>query len=137
MAASQKKSSSGNSKTGSGSRSGSSTSRSGGRKSAQPQKKPVRREVWGVVLCIFALCLVISYFGGKAVVIDWIAVLVKGLFGYGYYLMAPAMLGSALILFCHHGRPVRLRLCCALRRRFCGIRRRSATHCVCRAPFWV
>ena len=114
MAASQKKSSSGNSKTGSGSRSGSSTSRSGGRKSAQPQKKPVRREVWGVVLCIFALCLVISYFGGKAVVIDWIAVLVKGLFGYGYYLMAPAMLGSALILFCHHGRPVRLRVTCAM-----------------------
>ena len=113
MAATQKKSSSGSSKTGS-SRSGSTSSRSGGRKSAQPQKKPIRREVWGGVLCLLTLCLAVSYFGVEAIFIDWLAMLVKGLFGYGYYLMAPAMLGSALILFCHHGKPVRLRVTCAM-----------------------
>ena len=106
MAATQKKSSSGSSKTGS--------SRSGGRKSAQPQKRPIRREVWGGVLCLLTLCLAVSYFGVEAIFIDWLAMLVKGLFGYGYYLMAPAMLGSALILFCHHGKPVRLRVTCAM-----------------------
>ena len=113
MAATQKKSSSGSSKSG-GSRSASTSARSGGRKSAQPQKNPIRREVWGGVLCLLTLCLTVSYFGGKAIFIDWLAMLVKGLFGYGYYLMAPAMLGSALILFCHHGRPVRLRVTCAM-----------------------
>ena len=113
MAATQKKSSSGSSKTGS-SRSGSTSSRSGGRKSAQPQKRPIRREVWGGVLCLLTLCLAVSYFGVEAIFIDWLAMLVKGLFGYGYYLMAPAMLGSALILFCHHGKPVRLRVTCAM-----------------------
>ena len=113
MAATQKKSSSGSSKSGS-SRSASTSARSGGRKSAQPQKKPIRREVWGGVLCLLTLCLTVSYFGGEAIFIDWLAMLVRGLFGYGYYLMAPAMLGSALILFCHHGRPVRLRVTCAM-----------------------
>ena len=113
MAATQKKSSSGSSKSG-GSRSASTSARSGGRKSAQPQKNPIRREVWGGVLCLLTLCLTVSYFGGEAIFIDWLAMLVKGLFGYGYYLMAPAMLGSALILFCHHGRPVRLRVTCAM-----------------------
>ena len=113
MAATQKKSSSGSSKTGS-SRSASTSARSGGRKSAQPQKKPIRREVWGGVLCLLTLCLAVSYFGVEAIFIDWLAMLVKGLFGYGYYLMAPAMLGSALILFCHHGKPVRLRVTCAM-----------------------
>ena len=39
------------------------------------------------------------------------------------------------IILSHFLQAVQLR--CALRRRFCGIRRRSATHCVCRAPFWV
>ncbi len=113
MAATQKKSSSGSSKSG-GSRSASTSARSGGRKSAQPQKKPIRREVWGGVLCLLTLCLAVSYFGVEAIFIDWLAMLVKGLFGYGYYLMAPAMLGSALILFCHHGKPVRLRVTCAM-----------------------
>ena len=51
MAATQKKSSSGSSKSG-GSRSASTSARSGGRKSAQPQKNPIRREVWAAC-CAF------------------------------------------------------------------------------------
>ena len=40
--------------------------------------------------------------------------LLKGLFGYGYWLAAPALLLAALILLFHHGRPVQLRVTCAL-----------------------
>ena len=76
MAATQKKSSSGSSRSGS-SRSGSTSSRSGGRKSAPPQKKPIRREVWGVVLCVLTLILSVSYFGVQALFIDKLAALVK------------------------------------------------------------
>ena len=50
----------------------------------------------------------------EAIFINGFAALLKGLLGYGYWLAAPALLGGALILLFHHGRPVRLRLSCAL-----------------------
>ena len=95
----------------------SSASRSGtsrSKKPSQPQKRPVRREVGGVVLLVLALFAAISYFGVSAIFIDWFAALLKGLFGYGYWLAAPAMLLASLILLFHHGRPVQLRVTCAL-----------------------
>ena len=92
------------------SKSGSSRSK----KSAQPQKRPIRREVGGVVLLVLALFAAVSYFGVSAIFIDWFAALLKGLLGYGYWLAAPAMLLASLILLFHHGRPVQLRTTCAL-----------------------
>ena len=92
------------------SKSGSSRSK----KPAQPQKRPIRREVGGVVLLVLALFAAVSYFGVSAIFIDWFAALLKGLFGYGYWLAAPAMLLASLILLFHHGRPVQLRVTCAL-----------------------
>ena len=80
----------------------------------QPQKRPIRREVWGVILLVLTLCTVVSYFRVSAIFLDWFAALLKGLFGYGYYLAGPAMLLASLILLFHHGRPVRLRTACAL-----------------------
>ena len=85
-----------------------------GKKPAQPQKRPVRREVWGVVLLVLTLCTAVSYFKVSAIFLDWFAALLKGLFGYGYWLAAPSLLLAALILLFHHGRPVRLRTACAL-----------------------
>ena len=79
-----------------------------------PQKKPVRREVWGIVLFVLALCTAVSYVGISAIFIDWLAALLKGLVGYGYFLAAPAMVFAGAILLFHHGRPVRLRTACAL-----------------------
>ena len=96
-------------KSGSG-KSGSSRSK----KPAQPQKRPIRREVGGVVLLVLTLCVFVSYFHVSAIFIDWLAVLLKGLFGYGYWLAGPAMLLAALILLFHHGRPVQLRVTCAM-----------------------
>ena len=84
------------------------------KKPAQPQKRPIRREVWGVVLLVLTLCTAVSYFKVSAIFIDGFAALLKGLFGYGYWLAAPALLLAALILLFHHGRPVQLRVTCAL-----------------------
>ena len=80
----------------------------------QPEKRPIRREVWGVICLLLALMIGASYFHIQAVFLDWSAEFLKGLFGYGYYLWAPALLLSAGILLFHHGRPVRLRVACAL-----------------------
>ncbi len=84
------------------------------KKPQQPQKRPVRREVGGIVLLALTLCVFVSYFQISAIFIDWFAVLLKGLFGYGYWLAGPALLLAALILLFHHGRPVQLRVTCAL-----------------------
>ena len=65
---------------------------SGSRTSAKkPQPRPVRREVGGVVCLVLALCVFVSYFGIRAIFIDWFAVLIKGLLGYGYWLFGPAL----------------------------------------------
>ena len=87
-------------------------SRSG--KNTQPEKRPIRREVWGIVLLVLTLCVGVSYFGISALFIDWFAMLLKGLLGYGYWLAGPALLLSAMILLFHHGRPVTLRVTCSL-----------------------
>ena len=50
----------------------------------------------------------------KAIFIDFFCGILKGLFGYGFWLVPPALLLGAYILAFHHGRPVRLRLTCAL-----------------------
>ena len=90
--------------------------RSGSRtaKSRQPQKRPIRREVGGVVLLVLALCVLVSYCGVQAILIDLLAELLKGLFGYGYWLAGPSMLLAGGILLLHRGRPVALRTTCAL-----------------------
>ena len=67
-----------------------------------------------MVLLVLALCTVVSYCGISAIFIDWLALLLKGLFGYGYCLAGPAFLFASGILMFHHGRPVRLRVTCAL-----------------------
>ena len=84
------------------------------KKPAQPAKRPIRREVCGGVLLLLMLCTAVSYFGVNGIFNDWLAGLLKGLFGYGYYLAAPAMALAGFILLSHHGRPVRLRVGCAL-----------------------
>lgn len=93
-----------------------STASKGGRpaKRPEPQKTPIRREAWGIVLLILAICVVVSYFKIQAIFIDWFALLLKGLFGYGYWLAAPALLLASVILLFHHGRPVGLRVTCTL-----------------------
>ena len=84
------------------------------KKTPEPQKRPVRREVWGVVLLALALFTGVSYFNADGIFIDWFALLLKGLVGYGYWLACPAFLLASLILLFHRGRPVLLRVICTL-----------------------
>lgn len=88
-------------------------SRSGGARKA-PQKQPVRREVGAGILLVLTLCVLVSYFGISALFIDWLAKLLKGLFGYGYWVAGPSLLLAGLILLFHRGRPVQLRVTCSL-----------------------
>ena len=85
----------------------SSRSSSGGRRTAKKnQKRPIRREVAGAVFFVLALCIAFSYFQSGAWLLDKPAQLCRSLFGWGYYLVAPAMLLCSYILFFHHGRNV-------------------------------
>ncbi len=92
---------------GSGSRSG-----SGARTASNP--RPIRREVTGIILLLLALCVVVSYFNEDGWLIALLPTVLKGLFGLGYYLTAPALVWAAFILLTHRGRPVALRTVCAL-----------------------
>ena len=67
-----------------------------------------------MVCLVLALCVFVSYFGISAIFIDWLAVLIKGLLGYGYWLFGPALVLAGCILLFHHGRPVTLRVTSAL-----------------------
>ena len=80
----------------------------------EPEKRPVRREVGGIVLLVLALFAAVSYFHADGIFIEWFAVLLKGLFGYGYWLTAPAMILAGVVLLFHRGRPVQLRVIFAL-----------------------
>ena len=89
--------------------------KTGGRSTKKPpQKQPIRREVTGGVLLVLALCVFVGYFGVNALFLDFFAKLLKGLFGYGYWLAGPALVLAGLILIFHRGRPVQLRTTCAL-----------------------
>lgn len=112
-AASGSRSSGGKRTTGSGSRASSSRSGSAKRQTA-PAPKPFRREVGALVCLLLAIFAAFGYFHMKALFIDLFCALLKGLLGYGFWVMPPALVLCAYILAFHRGRPVALRLCCAL-----------------------
>ncbi|MGM9662889.1 MAG: DNA translocase FtsK, partial [Oscillospiraceae bacterium] len=96
-----------------------SSAKSGSAKNAKNNKKntkrPIRREVGGVVALLLALCVGVSYFSAEdAIFIHWLTVALKGLVGYGYWVMLPALLLAGYILLLHRGRPVRLATASAL-----------------------
>ena len=96
----------------SGSASGSSRGNSRGSKA--PARRPMRREIGAAVCLALALFAALGYFHIQAIFIDFFSGLLKGLLGYGFWLMPPALLLAAYILAFHRGRPVRLRVTCAL-----------------------
>ena len=111
MASSQKKT---NPRKGSAGGKGKKTHAAGKHAPDTAAKRPVHREVGGVVCLLLAFFGGIGYFGVNALFIDWFRGLLQGLFGYGYYLTPPVLLLAAYILLFHRGRPVRLRLISAL-----------------------
>ena len=84
--------------------------KSGGKKQAAPQPKPIRREVGGILCLLLAFFACFGYFNVEALFINFFCNGLKGLIGYGFWLVPPALLGAAIILLFHKGRPVRLRV---------------------------
>ena len=85
----------------------SSRSSGGGKRTAKKQqKRPIRREVTGAIFLVLALCIAFSYFQSGAWLLDQPARLCRSLFGWGYYLVAPALLLGSYILLFHRGRNV-------------------------------
>ena len=78
------------------------------------ERRPVRREVWALVCAALAVFSLLGCFGVEAIFIDFFCGLMKGLLGYGFWLVPAALCLATYILAFHRGRPVRLRLFCAL-----------------------
>ena len=83
-------------------------------KKGTPAKRPIRREVGGVVFLLLALFAGMGYVPTEALFIHFFANLLKGLFGYGFWVIPPVFFIVGLILLFHRGRPVRLRVTCML-----------------------
>ena len=88
--------------------------RTGGRGKAPEPQRPIRREVWALVCLFLGIFTALGYFNVEAVFIDLLTGVVKGLIGYGFWLLPLAFLASAYILGFHKGRPVRLRVWCTM-----------------------
>ena len=93
------------------------------KKTSKPAKKNTRtpppaptygREIAGGVCLLLALCAVVSYFQEEALFITFFGGLLKGLLGYGYWLSAPALLLTGLLLLTHRDCPATLRSVCTL-----------------------
>ena len=76
--------------------------------------RPIRREVGGVICLLLAFFGILTWFKVDALFINLFRDLMGGLVGYGAYAYPPMLLVASYILIFHRGRPVRLRLGCAL-----------------------
>ena len=84
------------------------------RMAAPPPYNHGLRLTVGVVFLLLALCVLVTYFGVDAKVLSILAKLMKGLFGYGYYLVALALGYCGWSLIDHKKKPVILRSFCIL-----------------------
>ena len=96
---------------------GTSTAKSGGKAktaAAAAQPRPIRREVAAICFVFAAMLVIIGMFAHDGFVVGWLCSLLKGLFGYGFWVCAPVFVLAAVILGFHKGRPVAWRTTAAL-----------------------
>lgn len=79
---------------------------------AEKRNNLLVRLLISVALVFGALFLVLSMLGIHAVFLDLLRSLIKGIWGYGYWLMPMALLYMAWMLFFLHGEPIALRMTC-------------------------
>lgn len=79
-----------------------------------PPVKPMRREAGAMALLFLGIVAVIALFPSEGWLVEGWRSLIGGLFGWGYYIAAAALLWGAYVLGFHRGRPVRLRVTCVL-----------------------
>ena len=79
-----------------------------------PAKRPIRREVTGVVFLIWPCACFSAISTRTAGSSSCCPRRSRALFGFGYFLVAPALAAASWILLTHKGRPVALRTASAL-----------------------
>ncbi len=92
------------------------------KQSSAPAKKPgnspedsgVQRIIAAVCFLFAAVLVVIGIFAHDGVVVGWLCSLLKGLFGYGFWICAPVFLLAAYILGIHRDEPCTWRMTAAL-----------------------
>ncbi len=72
------------------------------------------RIISGFVLLLLSLCVFVSYFGVEAAVLNVFAKLLKGLFGYGYWLWGAALLWGGAVLLRNRKRSLTGQLICTM-----------------------
>lgn len=100
---------------------GAKKTQSGGKKPVQSKKKSPQSQAAGIwervtagILCVlFALFGVLAAFHVEAIFIDLFATGVRGLLGYGFWLITPALLLVAYLLLFRQKEKVALRILCA------------------------
>lgn len=75
--------------------------------------RPIRREIGAVVCALLAFFTLLSCFKVEALFLDVLSGVLRGLFGWGLYLVPAALFIMTFTLVFHRGRPVILRLVCA------------------------
>ena len=85
-----------------------------GGKRAAKAKRPIRREVGAVVCLLLGLCAALACFGIDAPGLNVLSLLFRGLIGAGLYILPFSRLMGFIILLLHDGRPVVLRVTCAM-----------------------
>lgn len=77
-------------------------------------KKPIRREIGALIFFFLAVFGILGYFKIDAIFINFFVKLLGGLTGWGFYAYPPMFLAASVILAMHRGRPVRMRVVCAM-----------------------
>ena len=99
------------------------TNNSGKKQSSAPSKRPqnepaenksAQRIIAAVCFLFAAVLVVIGIFAHDGVVVGWLCALLKGLFGYGFWICAPVFLLAAYILGFHRDEPCTWHLTAAL-----------------------
>ena len=85
-----------------------------GGKRAAKAKRPIRREVGAGVCLLLGLCAALACFGIDAPGLNLLSLLFRGLIGAGLYILPFSLLMGFIILLLHDGRPVVLRVTCAM-----------------------
>ena len=84
------------------------------RKELSPAARTVRGLVWGILGIFLGLFCTLGYFDVDAVLIAPVCGVFKGIVGYGYFFLPPALIAAGVILLLSRGRPVTGRVVCLL-----------------------
>ncbi len=80
---------------------------------ASKTRRPIRREVGGIMCLMLSLLSLLGLFGVEGWVTQPLCALIRGLVGAGIYVAPFVLLLDFVVLLFHDGRPVRLRLLCS------------------------